>query len=149
MSQQQFSISGQFPPNASPPVFEQIFKNARFAQGGNALFEGKIRGNPKPTVTWTRKGSPLFESQKFKMTYEEQTGNVSLLINKIGPGDEGEYTCTARNQYGEAICSVYIQPEGMTTITCEFQKIPEKCHMRGVGVEVEPQIDSPSVFDPQ
>ena len=26
---------------ASPPVFEQIFRNARFAQGGNALFEGK------------------------------------------------------------------------------------------------------------
>lgn len=46
------------------------------------------------------------------MKYEQQTGNVSLLINNIGPGDEGEYTCLARNQYGEAICSVYIQPEG-------------------------------------
>ena len=40
----------------SPPVFEQIFRNARFAQGGNALFEGKVRGNPKPQVVWTRKG---------------------------------------------------------------------------------------------
>ncbi|XP_037947834.1 titin-like [Teleopsis dalmanni] len=96
----------------SPPIFEQIFKNARFAQGGNALFEGKLRGNPKPFVTWTRKGAPLLESQKFRMSYNEATGEVSLLINQIGPGDEGEYTCTARNQYGEAICSVYIQPEG-------------------------------------
>ncbi|XP_034137006.1 titin-like isoform X2 [Drosophila guanche] len=96
----------------SPPVFEQIFKNARFAQGGNAMFEGRLRGNPKPFVTWTRKGAPLLESQKFRMSYNEATGDVSLLINQIGPGDEGEYTCTARNQYGEAICSVYIQPEG-------------------------------------
>lgn len=96
----------------SPPVFEQIFKNARFAQGGNALFEGRLRGNPKPFVAWTRKGAPLLESQKFRMNYNEATGEVSLLINQIGPGDEGEYTCTARNQYGEAICSVYIQPEG-------------------------------------
>lgn len=112
MSQQQFSMTERISSSASPPVFEQIFRNARFAQGGNALFEGKIRGNPKPTVTWTRKGAPLLESSKFQMRYEEQTGNVSLLINKIGPGDEGEYTCTARNQYGEAICSVYIQPEG-------------------------------------
>lgn len=47
------------------------------------------------------------------MSYNEQTGDVSLLIKQIGPGDEGEYTCTARNQYGEAICSVYIQPEGV------------------------------------
>ncbi|KAE8746083.1 hypothetical protein FOCC_FOCC007207 [Frankliniella occidentalis] len=103
---------GGRPGDASPPVFEQIFKNARFAQGGNALFEGRVRGNPKPVVSWTRKGAPLFESNKYKMKYEEQTGNVSLLINQIGPGDEGEYTCSARNQYGEAICSVYIQPEG-------------------------------------
>jgi len=46
------------------------------------------------------------------MTYDQQTGNVVLTINQIGPGDEGEYTCSARNQYGEAICSVFIQPEG-------------------------------------
>lgn len=46
------------------------------------------------------------------MIYNENTGEVSLLIKQIGPGDEGEYTCTARNQYGEAICSVHIQPEG-------------------------------------
>ena len=34
------------------------------------------------------------------------------MISRIGPGDEGEYTCLAKNQYGEAICTVYIQPEG-------------------------------------
>ena len=41
---------------ASPPVFEQIFRNARFAQGGNAFFEGKVKGNPTPRIVWTRKG---------------------------------------------------------------------------------------------
>jgi len=55
---------------------------------------------------------PFSESNKYKMTYDQQTGNVVLTINQIGPGDEGEYTCSARNQYGEAICSVFIQPEG-------------------------------------
>lgn len=48
------------PADAAPPVFEQIFRNARFAQGGNAHFQGKLRGNPKPQVSWTRKGAPLF-----------------------------------------------------------------------------------------
>lgn len=119
-------VQGTAPPavfgnNASPPIFEQIFRNARFAQGGNALFEGKVKGTPKPTVSWTRQGAPLTETNKYKMTYNEINGIVTLLINNIGPGDEGEYTCTAKNQYGEAICSVYIQPEGMPQIQ-RFQK---------------------------
>jgi hypothetical protein len=28
----------------------------RFAQGGDAFFEGKVNGNPTPQVVWTRKG---------------------------------------------------------------------------------------------
>uniref|UniRef100_A0A182T5U3 Ig-like domain-containing protein n=1 Tax=Anopheles maculatus TaxID=74869 RepID=A0A182T5U3_9DIPT len=99
------------PGDYSPPVFEQIFKNSRFAQGGNALFEGKLKGNPKPEVSWTRKGAPLLDSSKHRLSYNPATGAVSLLINQIGPGDEGEYTCKARNAVGEAICSVFIQPE--------------------------------------
>ena len=37
-------------------------------------------------------------------------------INAIGPGDEGEYTCTALNPYGEAICTVYISPEAAKAV---------------------------------
>jgi hypothetical protein len=96
---------------ASPPVFEQIFRNARFAQGGNALFEGKVKGNPKPQVVWTRKGLQMKGNEKHQMIYDENSGKVSLMIKAIGPGDEGEYTCTALNPYGEAICTVYISPE--------------------------------------
>jgi hypothetical protein len=99
--------------NYSPPIFEQIFRNARFAQGGNASFEGRLKGTPMPEVSWTRKGAPLFDSQKYRMTYNQTTGDVTLTINQIGPGDEGEYTCRARNAVGEAICSVFIQPEGL------------------------------------
>uniref|UniRef100_A0A0K8UMS0 Regulatory protein zeste n=1 Tax=Bactrocera latifrons TaxID=174628 RepID=A0A0K8UMS0_BACLA len=130
----------------SPPIFEQIFKNARFAQGGNALFEGKLRGNPKPFVSWTRKGAPLLESQKFRMSYNEATGEVSLLINQIGPGDEGEYTCTARNQYGEAICSVYIQPEGAAMPVLQpVQKFEKSLYTNGysyTSVEEEFRVDT-------
>lgn len=110
---QQFTQQSSAASNSySPPIFEQIFKNARFAQGGNALFEGKLKGSPMPEVSWTRKGAPLVDSAKFRMTYNQSTGDVSLMINQIGPGDEGEYTCRARNAVGEAICSVFIQPEG-------------------------------------
>lgn len=104
-------VSG-FGPNAAPPMFERVFQNARFAQGGNAIFDGRVTGKPQPTVVWTRKGAPLRDSSKHRINYNEQTGDINLSIYQIGPGDEGEYTCTARNQYGEAVCSVFIQPEG-------------------------------------
>nr|XP_029725955.1 titin-like isoform X8 [Aedes albopictus] len=120
--------SPSIPSDASPPVFEQIFKNSRFAQGGNALFEGKLKGTPKPEVSWTRKGAPLFDSSKHKLSYNPSTGVVSLLINQIGPGDEGEYTCKARNAVGEAICSVFIQPEGMPAP--QFQQVKREQQMQ-------------------
>ncbi|KAF2360262.1 Immunoglobulin I-set [Trinorchestia longiramus] len=109
------------PAGASPPVFEQIFRNARFAQGGDAVFEGKVTGSPRPTVTWVRKGAQLQMGNKYQVTHNPNTGEVTLRIAAIGPGDEGEYTCTASNQYGEAICTVYIQPEGELTAMWSLQ----------------------------
>lgn len=61
------SFSVGLPAGASPPVFEQIFRNARFAQGGDAMFEGKVQGNPKPTVTWTRKGAQIVSGNKYQV----------------------------------------------------------------------------------
>lgn len=90
-----------------------MFSNARFAQGGVASFEGRVVGKPQPTVTWTRNGAPLLSSNKYRLSYNETTGDIILQINQIGPGDEGEYVCSAKNQYGAAICSVFISPEGM------------------------------------
>jgi hypothetical protein len=52
--------------DGSPPVFEQIFRNARFAQGGDAFFEGKVTGNPRPELSWTREGQPLSSGKKKK-----------------------------------------------------------------------------------
>jgi len=117
------SVSATPTLNYAPPIFEQIFKNARFAQGGNATFEGRLKGTPMPEVSWTRKGAPLFDSQKYRMTYNQTTGDVTLTINQIGPGDEGEYTCRARNAVGEAICSVFIQPEGFPAPQFQQSKV--------------------------
>ena len=81
---------------ASPPVFEQIFRNARFAQGGNALFEGKVKGNPRPQVVWTRKGLQMKPNDKHQMIYDENTGTVSphLKESRVWPPTMIERTLT-------------------------------------------------------
>jgi len=60
------------------------------------------------------------------MEYEKSTGKVSLMISTIGPGDEGEYTCTAVNKFGEAICTVYIQPEGLQPVRRDVQFVEQQ-----------------------
>lgn len=77
----------QYPP--SPPIFIEIFKNSRFALGDNAMFEGRISGWPRPTLTWLRKNQPLPSSSKHALRYDDVSGKIYLQINKLGPGDEG------------------------------------------------------------
>jgi len=128
------------PAGASPPVFEQIFQNARFAQGGDALFEGKVQGSPKPTVTWTRRGQQISSGNKYEVSHDEISGVVTLLIRAIGPGDEGEYTCTAANQYGEAICTVYIQPEAAYMMQQQRQQMQQSSVQSQMHVQKQQQM---------
>ena len=39
-----------------------------------------------------------------------------IFVLFVYAGDEGEYTCTALNPYGEAICTVYISPEATKSV---------------------------------
>ena len=71
---------------ASPPVFEQIFRNARFAQGGNALFEGVVRGNPRPQVVWTRKGLQMkrkYDFLKVILQFLDTPTHSGIKWNKV------------------------------------------------------------------
>lgn len=45
------------------------------------------------------------------MNYQPHTGRIQLHIHTINAQDQGEYTCCARNDYGDAVCTVFIQPE--------------------------------------
>ena len=71
------------------------------------------------------------------MVYDENTGKVSLMIKSIGPGDEGEYTCTALNPYGEAICTVYISPEATKSV--KKSKSGAKLHKSGSNKQIQQQ----------
>ena len=105
--QDRWTVSGQ------APIFEKIFRDARLTQGNDITFEGRIVGDPKPNVQWTFQNRPLDNnSKKYRTNYYKDSGVVTLTIINIGPGDVGEYVCKAINQFGEAVCSVFIQSEG-------------------------------------
>ena len=57
------------------------------------------------------------------------------MIKASGPGDEGEYTCTALNPYGEAICTVYISPEATKSV--KKSKSGAKLHKSGSNKQIQ------------
>ena len=40
--------------------------------------------------------------------YDEKTGKVTLVIDDLGPGDEGQYECRADNPYGDSTCTIMV-----------------------------------------
>ena len=77
----------------------------------------------------------ILATDKYQMVYDENSGKVSLMIKAIGPGDEGEYTCTALNPYGEAICTVYISPEATKSV--KKSKSGAKLHKSGSNKQIQ------------
>ncbi|XP_039465393.1 ADAMTS-like protein 1 isoform X2 [Oreochromis aureus] len=64
-------------------------------------------GNPDPSVTWTKNGKELRYSSRVGLL---PTG--SLRIQYPSKGDEGLYTCTARNRFGRTSLSSSVQITG-------------------------------------
>ena len=112
-----------------PPKWSQPFCSSRVQQGCEAVFEGVVSGCPHPTVKWTWRGKPLEEftgkAGRGKMTkHDQKSGKVTLVIENLGPGDEGQYECRADNPYGDSTCTIVVR------LVKSFLKIIKKSFSR-------------------
>ena len=68
-------------------------------------------GFPEPTVTWLKDGRPIPESERIAVA-----GNGSLLVSKALASDSGDYSCVARNIFGENTMTSTITVVGMLVL---------------------------------
>ncbi len=87
------------------------FQGTRFQQGNDAVFVAFVTGKPVPEVSWSRKRKELPSSEKYQLEYDPTSGRISLLIRDLGPGDEGQYSCTASNDYGSVTATLSVNPD--------------------------------------
>jgi len=99
------------PADWKTPEFTEGFQALRLQQGNDAMFKAKVDGDPRPEVTWTKNKKPLPTSDKYQLYHEESSGTVCLVIQNLGPGDEGAYCCTASNPYGSVSATMSINPD--------------------------------------
>ena len=65
-------------------------------EGGNLTLSCNATGNPVPTISWTRDGSPVDTSGRISFSENKK----ELTITDVSRTDSGEYRCVATNRVG-------------------------------------------------
>lgn len=96
-------------PKGSAPLVVAPLESVQLNAESNYTLECIISGEPEPEVTWYKDDialDSLPESVKSSLKTSKFMNVRQLTINNANPDlHSGNYTCLARNQYGEANCS--------------------------------------------
>lgn len=91
----------------SVPIFIKEASNAEINVGDVAKLSVTVTGIPRPKIQWFFNGVMLIPSADYKFVFDGNDHSLIILFTKSG--DEGEYTCTASNEHGQATCSAYLK----------------------------------------
>uniref|UniRef100_M3ZDA5 Cell adhesion molecule-related/down-regulated by oncogenes n=1 Tax=Xiphophorus maculatus TaxID=8083 RepID=M3ZDA5_XIPMA len=81
-----------------PPVLKgEAHTSQTVVQGGTAMLDCPVHGDPSPVLRWLRNGKPLHRLLRMQTLH-----NGSLVIYSITAADEGEYQCVAESEAGSA-----------------------------------------------
>ncbi|XP_040072551.1 obscurin isoform X2 [Ixodes scapularis] len=77
-------------------------------QGHPVSIEFWVYGYPQPNITWTFKGTKIEMGGRYNCM-QDRNGQVTLFISRMTEDNVGSYTCTAVNEHGEAMKSIYLE----------------------------------------
>ncbi|NXY61032.1 HMCN1 protein, partial [Callaeas wilsoni] len=98
-----------------PPVFKGDYHSSRIEPlGGNAMLNCEVRGDPPPTIQWSKKGVGVQISNRIR-----QLVNGSLAIYGTMNEDAGDYKCVATNDAGVVERSLTLTLQSPPVITVE------------------------------
>ena len=67
-------------------------------EGNNVTLSCNATGNPVPTISWTRDGSPLDTNDNSRISFSAD--KEQLTMTNVSRTDSGEYRCVAENRVG-------------------------------------------------
>ena len=86
------------------PTIIAHLQNDTKTEGSTVIFSCNTTGNPVPTISWTRNGSPLNTTINSRISFSGD--QKQLKITDVNRVDSGEYRCVARNRLGNDISNV-------------------------------------------
>nr|CRZ24661.1 BMA-UNC-89, isoform b [Brugia malayi] len=84
-----------------PPEFTELLKSCTVAENAEIILQCKLKGLPKPTISWMKDGTKLDQNHRVITEYHED-GTIILKIKNARKEDSGEYRCDAVNTFGAA-----------------------------------------------
>lgn len=113
-------ILGAYEAGRGPPEFVELLKSATTTVNGEAILKCKVRGEPRPTIKWTKEGKEVVMSSRIQSQYLED-GTIILSIKQSVMEDSGEYRCEGVNEFGSAWTEapVIVAKEGTIPTTGE------------------------------
>ena len=129
-----------------PPNFIEPVKSVEAVDGQELRLPCKVTGKPMPQISWYHNGKNIDQDEEYVITYNPDTGDISLLIVEVFPEDEGEYVCVAHNPAGDAVTratlvvleteEVLVRPTEPMEEETEVKVVPEAAAKK---VEVAPE----------
>ncbi|XP_063058094.1 receptor-type tyrosine-protein phosphatase S isoform X2 [Engraulis encrasicolus] len=90
---------------SSLPIFTKIPIDLTGVSGGAVSFVCQATGDPKPKVTWNKKGKRVNSPRVESIEFDEGAGAVLRIQPLRAPRDENIYECVAENIAGEITTS--------------------------------------------
>ena len=87
----------------NPPIFAKQLQDLCIKEGDSACFEVRVTGAPKPKVLWLTDGENILGNEETVLETDGDT--YRLVLKNVVSDDEGEYSCSARNDAGEVECT--------------------------------------------
>ncbi|XP_053341492.1 hemicentin-1 [Clarias gariepinus] len=98
-----------------PPIIDgDVHSNHIEPLGGNAILNCEVRGDPLPTIQWSKKGVNVRISNRIR-----QLDNGSLAIYGTVSEDAGSYVCVATNDAGVVERTVTLTLQSSPVFTVE------------------------------
>uniref|UniRef100_A0A7N8XBY3 protein-tyrosine-phosphatase n=1 Tax=Mastacembelus armatus TaxID=205130 RepID=A0A7N8XBY3_9TELE len=88
-------------PSVLPPRFTKVPVDQIGVSGGVVSFVCQATGDPKPRVSWNKKGKKVNSQRIETIEFDEGAGAVLRIQPLRAPRDENIYECVAENSEGE------------------------------------------------
>ncbi|XP_066264195.1 muscle M-line assembly protein unc-89-like [Branchiostoma lanceolatum] len=113
-----------------PAAFIKVPKNWTGIEGENAIFYCKVKGEPRPTLTWSI-GDKTLEGDRYVVDYNP-SGVCLLYVQDVVLSDSGWYSCTASNDSGEQTmrAKLIVEPKAVESVETPEEQQEEQIEVQ-------------------